>query len=510
MRINKENLEQQILDLFNNHIDEDTIIVGILRYGAHIPHLYYNACRERQQKPKNIKLLLSHMVTFFPPDYYENKKLILLDDTVYRGKGMADVRLNLINKCKVPKENIFTAALIRNEGFDSPPTDFPSPNIQLPNAEYIAWKELLGSLVSQNTRPTDRDHPLYYFEFEKIELGQFTDILQEYGWVHSSGTWNSTVTRIILTIDASVIKDVLKLPGVEIGSIYKFRFYWHEKDSKVQVTIVPMGFPVINLEKFISEGGGKILANHIGLDDHYFDNIYSLHFEDSRNPMLYYFASRSIAAFVLELFLNQLIPLIEGFGGKLKHIAPQLVDGPIEYVFPNEYKEFHEKIMSNIESILADHTRNFQNTESQTGWKKIHRHNTQAQKDPLIPRIYEILGFLAKDRNPVNWNGKEWIPDIDNDTPERGISASELIVEFKDPVFISRTLDELLESGLLRARDLPAHRGSSIFMRKFLPGGEYNALQVSRIADTLNYDVSSVAIDPNFAEEETIELWGRY
>jgi hypothetical protein len=86
MKLNRENLEQQILDLFNKYIDEDALVIGILRYGAHIPHLYYYACLRRGQKPKKIKLLLNHLLPFFPPDYYRNKKLILLDDTVYRGK----------------------------------------------------------------------------------------------------------------------------------------------------------------------------------------------------------------------------------------------------------------------------------------------------------------------------------------------------------------------------------------------------------------------------------------
>ena len=510
MKINRENLEQQILDLFNNYFDEDSIVVGILRYGAHIPHLYYNACLKQHQNPKNVKLLLSHMVTFFPPSYYKNKKLILLDDTVYLGKGMLGLRSTLINECNVPEENIRTAALIRHDGFDSPRTDYPIPNIELPNAEYIAWKGLLGSLVSQDIRPTDRDHPLYYFEFERIELGQFTDILQDYGWVHSSGTWNSTVFRLILTIDASVIKNVLKLPGVEIGSICKLRIYWHQDGNKVQCTIVPMGFPVIDLEKFILEGGGKILAKHVGLSDHYYDDIYNLHSEHSRNPMLYYFASRSIAAFVLELFLEQLVPAIKGFGGELKLIVPQEVDGPIEYVFPNEYNEFHTKVLNNLEHTLSDHAPNVHTIEHQRGWKKLHRPASQLQKDPLMPRIYEILGFLAKDRSPVKWNGKEWVSDTDNDMPQNGVSVEQLIAEFKDPLFISRALDELLESGLLRARDLPISSGSSIFMRKFLPGGEYNALQVSRIADTLSYNKNGITIDPKFAEEESIELWGRY
>jgi hypothetical protein len=109
----------------------------------------------------------------------------------------------------------------------------------------------------------------------------------------------STVLRIGLTIDASIIKNVLQLPGVEIGSIYKIRCYWHQTDHKIQATMTPMGFPEIDLKRFILEGGGKILAKHLGLDDHFYDDIYEQHHERSRGLMLYYCVSRNIMGFVL-------------------------------------------------------------------------------------------------------------------------------------------------------------------------------------------------------------------
>jgi hypothetical protein len=90
-----------------------------------------------------------------------------------------------------------------------------------------------------------------------------------------------------------------------------------------------------------------------------------------------------------------------------------------------------------------------------------------------MPQLYEILELVAKGRSPVNWNGKEWIPN--SDPLGIGVSVEELIAEFKDPVFISRALDELLESGLLRSRDLPVQTDSSTFVRMLLPGGEHNA-----------------------------------
>ena len=66
-----------------------------------------------------------------------------------------------------------------------------------------------------------------------------------------------------------------------------------------------------------------------------------------------------------------------------------------------------------------------------------------------------------------------------------------------------------MESGLLRAKDLQVIGEKNCFTRAFLPGGEYNAIRVSRIADVLEYK-PSFNYNPAIAEEEAIELWGPY
>ena len=88
------------------------------------------------------------------------------------------------------------------------------------------------------------------------------------------------------------------------------------------------------------------------------------------------------------------------------------------------------------------------------------------------------------------------------------ISIQELLREFKDPFYVSRALDELLELGLLRALDMATDNNKNIFTRVFLSGGEYNAVQVSRIADTLRFEPKPHIIDFKAAEDESIELWG--
>lgn len=107
------------------------------------------------------------------------------------------------------------------------------------------------------------------------------------------------------------------------------------------------------------------------------------------------------------------------------------------------------------------------------------------QLDTLLPSPYKILGFLAYEKNFAKWNGKEWFPNYD--ALDIGKSFQEILSEFQDFMFVSKSLDYLLESGLLRAKDLPVTGKNNCYSRAFLPAGEYNALRVSRVSNVLNY-----------------------
>jgi hypothetical protein len=81
----------------------------------------------------------------------------------------------------------------------------------------------------------------------------------------------------------------------------------------------------------------------------------------------------------------------------------------------------------------------------------------------------------------------------------------DLVAEFNNPLFVSAALDELLDAGLLRAEDGSPASSQKTYTRMFLSGGEYNAVQVSRIADT--WRAVAPVIDPLLILEEAIELW---
>ena len=499
--LSKESLKSQIQKFGDAYFKEDEIVVGILRYGAHIPHIYRDIYQEKSQSSRPIQLLLSHMLSYFPPAFYQGKRFLLLDDTVFSGCAMCNLKKILETEHSVPEENILTAALVLNEHSEFEPDYFSK---RLSDAEYIAWKEVLGSLVTQDARPTDRDHPLYYFRIRQMKLGHFLDVLNNYGIVHTSSTTNSGIFKITLTIDAHVVKERIntELPSVVLGEIYKIRFYWKQEEDPnlVTLTMAPMGFPEINIDQFIANKDGQLLAKIVGLDENFFDDIYNTYPENHRPEMLFYFASRSIAALALEYFLIEVTTFCD-----LEFLDPTEVDEPIVYVFPEEYQRFYKTISGKINKILSEKKPKAYELNFFPTWKKLEEFNIPHQKDILIPISYEILGFLARDGDSAKWDGKRWVPNQSND--EQGVSFQELLDEYKDPIFISRALDELLDMGLLRAKDMEIRKGC--FTRIFLGGGEYNAVQVSSIADTLNYEFDR-KIDQKIIEEEALELWGPF
>jgi hypothetical protein len=499
----RQALRKQIVQFVEEWINEDEVVVGVLRYGAHIPHIYQNACARESREPKRIRLLLSHMLRFFPPEFYRNNKFLILDDTVYEGVEMRAMLSTLLDQFEIPRDRVRTATLIAHEQSDYEP-DLPKPTQRLPDAEYIAWKEELASLVRRDIRPTERDHPLYYFRGGDLSLGKFLSLIQEFGHVHPVGSdWDAPVLRVSLTIDPSLLSDLQALDGLELDPVFKVRLYWQQTEDGSQLTAAPMVFQQLNIPSFLS-GSDTKLASLLGLDDGFFRRIYDEHLETSRGAMVYYFVGRAIAALLLERLLIQVIPRLQQIGCEPSCVRPEAVDGIVGYVFPDEYTNFYDAAFERMRNIVeaspaADRLPFAERQVVQN------RFPVRASKDPLLPDMYEILEFMTRNSSPATWDGARWMP---NKNTFKGTSHRELVKEFGDEVFISAALDELLDSGLLRAKDNPINPDLTCFDREFFPGGEYNAVQVSRIADSWRYQPS--AIDPLLAMEEAFDIWGPY
>lgn len=504
MKIDSDALKSQILSFCNEYIDENDIVIGALRYGAHIPHVYQNACEETSQQPKRINLLLSHMINFFHEAYFKGRKIVILDDTIYQGNEMRRLT-SILKELGVPEKNIQTEALVVHENSQFLPNK-PVPVIRYLDPQYIAWKEALASLIVEDIRPTDRDHPLYYSEISNIGPGQFIDIIENFGVVHSTGSLDSKVFKFSITFDSSILKNNIVVPGISFGDIYKIRFYWKQESNTTKLTLVPMGFPIIDVNKFISDKGGQVLAKFLGLKENFFDDMYHSHTKNLRSPMTYYFASRSLSLLVLELFLKQINPILSSYKSNLKILMPEAIDKKVNYIFPDEYIDFYDIALDRLTRILQGAEFEILNFSSEK-WIKIESMPFESENIAMLPSTYEVLGFFAKDSDPAEWDGKRWIPN--KATVDKGYTYQDLLTEFKNHIFISRALDELCESGLLRAKDQTIDTDNNVYTRQFLPGGEYNAIHMSRIADTLRYK-SDLIVDPKIIEEESIELWGPY
>lgn len=503
MKLDRKSLREEILRFVDECVSEDEIVIGVLRYGAHIPHIYQNACKLEGRQPKRIRLLLSHMLKFFPPEFYQQNKFLILDDTVYEGVEMTALLSTLLDEFQIPSDRVRTATLVAHEQSEYEP-DLPKTTRRLRDAEYIAWKEELASLVRRDIRPTERDHPLYYFSGGDLSLGRFLSLIQEFGHVHPVGSdWDAPVLRASVTLDPSLLDDLRQLGGLELDPVFKVRLYWQQTEKGSQLTTAPMVFPQLNVQRFLSEGAST-LAARVGLADDFFLRIYNNHSETSRGQMVFYFVGRSLAALLLQRLLTQVIPRLHQIGCEPVCVPPKDVDGFVDYVFPEEYIQFYDAALTKIQAIVLDSPTADRLPFSERQIKQ-NRFPVRANKDPLLPDMYEILEFMTRNSSPATWDGSRWAP---NKTALIGTSHKELISEFKDEVFISAALDELLDSGLLRAKDSPVGSDLQCFDREFFPGGEYNAVQVSRIADSWRYQ--ALPIDPLLAMEEALDLWGPY
>jgi hypothetical protein len=82
------------------------------------------------------------------------------------------------------------------------------------------------------------------------------------------------------------------------------------------------------------------------------------------------------------------------------------------------------------------------------------------------------------------------------------ITYTELLAEFRDKLFVSEGLDELLDDGLIRAKDARVGPGEATFGRVFLPGGEYRALEVFRLARAWQTPLATPELLPDDGDGE--------
>src|SRR5437899_870675 len=85
--LQKVDVRGDIDELFSI-LPEYDVLIGMLRYGAHLPHL--------ASVSSILTLLLSHMVPFMPREFFASKRLLVLDDTIYRGSEMSRMVATLL------------------------------------------------------------------------------------------------------------------------------------------------------------------------------------------------------------------------------------------------------------------------------------------------------------------------------------------------------------------------------------------------------------------------------
>lgn len=472
MQITPDTVREDVRRLIRPLLTGDHVMVGLLRYGAHLPHVYQ--ATYPISSDQKIRLLLSHMLRFFSPEYFSGKRFVILDDTMYRGASMEAARNSLL-ACGVPAEAISRAAVVVHENCEIKP-DFN--DIRLPHPEYVAWKEQLAALVRHDVRPTERDHPLYYFTWPSAHIGALIKAAHMFDGFHVAGFGDAAqLFKFAVLAAREMLADVASLPGVQIHEPVKVRFYCLAKGATWQITAAPMAPSVISLEQFIRRGGGHRLAKLLGLPDVFFDVLYDSREGVARDEIVYYFASRAISAVLLSRLLERIVRLLPA-RTQLSSLRPGEVDGIVDYQFPDCYERFHASVYDRLDSIVAGQA------QDEPGLFTHTKHPCELplfeDRDPLLPDSYRILALLSAKQDPAVFAADSWQPSPGQ---HPGLTYEELLRAYPFPAFVSRSLDDLLEDGLLRGVDRAIEPGR--YGRVFLPGGEYKAVEVSRLADLI-------------------------
>ncbi len=499
--ITEETVRQQIDALLGEVVGVDApIIIGVLRYGAHLPHLW----REARTRPP-IRVILSHMIEYLPAEVFEAGKFLVLDDTVFRGHQMKKCRQRLLDR-GVAADRIRTAAVVVHEDADDV-DDFPKARKSvLNNREYIQWKNRLCSLVKKGLRPTDRDHPLYFFKVSGISSGRLLAFLERYGRVTCQGqrcdgapfVFSININSSLLTEPGSSPLPSFDEVGISLGNLCKLRVYWSDQGGVLKVTFVPIVFPEINIAQFVRASAFERLVG-VPLND--LDYL-------RQNPeawagYIFFLASRSLAACLMLRFMTDFRRDILGAGGSISLEDPTGEDYPVEYVFPASYTRFYKRVFDSISSLLST-SEGADMSALSFPWPCAF--DEGEVEDPRVqwPHVdwnVRVLSAVVDDTDPAEFDGRRW---IQNTRSTSSASFSSLDKKIDNGLAVSICLDDLLDAGLLRAKDgkvSDAELGT--YARVFLPGGEFNALQVSRLTES--YRAEGETTGP--ADIEEPDLW---
>jgi hypothetical protein len=438
------------------------------------------------------------MIDFMPRGFFAGKQICLLDDTVYRGRELTKIADHLVNDLGVNRADISTATVaVHSRAVIDERHHYIA---RYGDAEYIAWKEELARIVQRTLRPTDRDHPLYYYVFNDVSLARLLAILRRAGPFYSVGSDASGATiRFSVPLRRLADDERLRIPGLSLQSIPKIRLYCRPKGSQIDVTCVPMMFGRVSLEDFLREGSEK-LRSALMLNEGFFERIWNADVPD-RERMLFFFATRGLAALALRVFLEEDVsPCLPT--GAITSVRPEVRDRHVRYEFPAEYIEFHEKafemLRGAVSTPLADN--GTQNRQVPLFDEATGEPSVDTDPEALAPRL---LAYLADRCEPAEWNGSTWEPRTDDGVD---VEYRDLIPAVGDGMALSRVLDELLDSGLLRARDSRIEGEQLTYARTYRCGGEYKAVEVARIRDSFMCGDSDRY--RALAEEERLALWG--
>lgn len=485
----------QIQQLTDRCLREDTLTIGLLRYGAHLPHLYDAS---NPPRPREFDLLLSHMVDFMPRDFFAGRKVLVLDDTTYRGHEMQSMVNRLEKNYGVAPNAISTATVVVHKKSEFRPTHYIE---RYDDVDYIAWKETLARLVQKTQRPTDRDHPLYYFSVAGLNLAGLVTTLQDMGRTYAVGTDASGSTlRLVLPLPARVAEACADMiPAFKSLGEPKVRFYCRQKDDDhITFTALPLLFGEVDLHAFESSDQSAF-CEMLGLRADYFRDLATSNVRD-QDRMMYYFVNRALAAVILRHALRELVtrlPLAE-----VRCVPPAVRDGRVRYVFPASYVEFHDAMYRSFEEIVNRSARQALPSESQQQLFVSSCEEGRSQPfEEASDSAPQLLAFLSDRCHPAIFDGVSWEPAGTGQPTAYG----DLLHEIGDTSVLSRLLDELLDCGLLRARDW-AFDGGRRYTRGYLCGGEYKAVEVDRIRDS--YRMGDLEIYGDEAAEERLALWG--
>ena len=167
---------------------------------------------------------------------------------------------------------------------------------------------------------------------------------------------------------------------------------------------------------------------------------------------------------------------------------------------PDEYHKFYASVLDALNEILKDSAVSV--LPLTAAWPlPVSVPIARPRLDVHLPQKYDLLEYMTRNVDPVYYDGVRWCPNTA--TGPTPVTIDELIHEFRDPLFISGAIDELLDSGLLKAFDYKVNDHQ--YTRAFAHGGEYNAARVSRLVAALR--ATPIDIPDGVAEREARELW---